>query len=79
MIHIQNTLPPTQAKIPPPNAEVVRIWALERHFLWDHFLNHLDKPSADRRSTWFIDNYEAYADGNFAETARIACNSEYSS
>ena len=41
----------------------------------DHFLEPFKQAleQIDVRPR-FIDNYEAYADGNFAETARIACN-----
>ena len=64
-------------QIPPPNAEgrpdMTRF--SEGISYADHFLEPFKQAlqQIDVRPR-FIDNYEAYASGNFAETARIACN-----
>ena len=64
-------------QIPPPNAEGRP--DMERFDQGISYADHFLEPfrqaleQIDVRPR-FIDNYEAYADGNFAETARIACN-----
>ena len=64
-------------QIPPPNAEGCP--DMERFDQGISYADHFLEPfrqaleQIDVRPR-FIDNYEAYADGNFAETARIACN-----
>ena len=64
-------------QIPPPNAEgCPDLERFEQGISYaDHFLEPFRQAleQIDVRPR-FIDNYEAYADGNFAETARIACN-----
>ena len=64
-------------QIPPPNADGCP--DMERFHQGISYADHFLEPfkqaleQIDVRPR-FIDNYEAYADGNFAETARIACN-----
>ena len=64
-------------QIPPPNAEGrPDMERFDQGISYaDHFLEPFKQAleQIDVRPR-FIDNYEAYADGNFAETARIACN-----
>ena len=64
-------------QIPPPNAEgFPDMDRFDQGISYaDHFLEPFRQAleQIDVRPR-FIDNYEAYTDGNFAETSRIACN-----
>ena len=64
-------------QIPPPNAEgFPDMDRFDQGISYaDHFLEPFRQAleQIDVRPR-FIDNYEAYTNGNFAETARIACN-----